>query len=108
MPLANGYPGGDTVYVYRPVDAANALTPPNVSLTATPTSFAYNGTSLITWVSTNATSCTKSWGANGTGGTYTTPALTTNTTYAISCTGSGGTATGSVSVGVGSAPIQPG
>lgn len=95
-------------YKYNGVTFNAPPTPPTISLTATPASVAYSGTSVITWTSTNSTSCTKSWGANGTGGAYTTPVLTTNTTYAISCTGSGGIATGSVTVGVGSAPIQPG
>lgn len=62
---------------------------PVITLSASPLSIAYNGTSTITWSSTDATSCTKSWGIASTGGTYTTPALTSTTSYAISCTGSG-------------------
>lgn len=81
---------------------------PTLSISASPSSIAYSGTSLITWSSTVATSCSTPWGSTLTGGTYTTPALTSNMTYSISCTGTGGTATGSVIVSVGSAPIQPG
>ncbi len=73
---------------------------PTITLSASPTSVAYNGTSVLTWSSTGATSCTTNWGSTATGGSFTTPALMTNTTYNLSCTWAWGTASGSVTVTV--------
>lgn len=59
----------------------------------------------VTWTSTNASSCSVSpsnW--TGTTGSQSTGALTANVAYLLTCTGSGGTATDSVTVNV-TAPI---
>jgi hypothetical protein len=51
---------------------------------------------MLTWSSTNATSCNASGGWTGalaTGGSQSTGALTTDTTYSLTCTGAGGTST---------------
>ena len=69
---------------------------PILSLTASPSSVTYSGTSLIAWSSTNATSCVTPWGSTATGGTYMTPTLTSSVNYLVSCTGSGGTGSRSV------------
>ncbi len=79
---------------------------PTVSVSASTGSIAYSGTSIISWSSTSATGCSTPWGSTATGGTFTTPQLVTNTTYVVSCTGSGGTASGSVTVNV--APLVSG
>ena len=69
---------------------------PTVSISTPPTFVPYGGTTLITWLSTNATSCytaggSGSWGSvNGTSGSFQTGALTTTTTYSITCSGPGG------------------
>lgn len=79
---------------------------PTVNISASPTSIAYNGTSTITWNSTNATSCSASGGVNGwsgsksTSGTFYTGALTNNETYNITCSNSAGSANGSTIVNV--------
>ena len=73
---------------------------PILSLTASPSSVTYSGTSLIAWSSTNATSCVTPWGSTATGGTYTTPALTGSVSYSVSCSGVGGSVNGRVSVGI--------
>ncbi len=65
------------------------------------------GTSVsLTWTSTNATSCTVTPGSfTGTSGTQSvTPA--TSTVYQLSCTGSGGTTSDSVTVSVNTPTVQ--
>ena len=82
-----------------------ASPPPTATLSANPTSVAYNGSATLTWNSTNATSCTASggWsGAKATSGTQTLTSLTSTATYTITCTGAGGTspaASATVTVG---------
>ena len=82
---------------------------PTVSIFANPSSINYGGNSIITWSSTNATSCNASGGANGwagtrnTSGTFNTGSLTNTTTYDIYCTNTAGAYVyNSVSVSVGS------
>ncbi len=81
---------------------------PVVTLSASPTTVAYNGTALLTWSSTNATTCLASsgWsGARSVSGTETTPNLLTSATFALSCTGPGGSDAKSVLVTVGTPPV---
>jgi hypothetical protein len=94
-------------------NCGNSLTvvapaPPTATLTASPTSITYGGSSTLTWSSTNATSCTGSgFSTSGaTSGAVSTGSLSTNTSYTVTCTGSGGSATDSATVVVGQAP-QP-
>ncbi|MDP2926816.1 MAG: hypothetical protein Q8N65_01620 [bacterium] len=71
-----------------------------------PVTIAYNTAATLSWISTNATSCTASsdWaGAKATSGSESTGSLTNSKTYTISCTGAGGTANDSVTVIVQSA-----
>ncbi|MCX6701587.1 MAG: hypothetical protein NTX96_00060, partial [Candidatus Zambryskibacteria bacterium] len=80
---------------------------PTVVLTANPTSVSYNGSSTLTWSSTNATSCTASGDWSGTkaiSGSESTGNLTSGKTYTITCIGLGGTVTAFTSVTVGSIP----
>lgn len=85
---------------------------PTVSLTANPTSVGFGGSSILTWTSTNATSCNASGGTNGwtgiqnTSGTFNTQALFSTTTYNITCTNGTGSATSSATVIVGNQPPQ--
>jgi len=85
---------------------------PTVSLTSSATNVASGGTVTLTWSSQNATACTAKDGWTGSqtpgGGTFTTPALTANTTFTLSCTGAGGTTSTSVTVTVTSPPAQGG
>jgi YD repeat-containing protein len=74
---------------------------PTVSISADPTSIQEGGSATLTWISTNADSCTIDQGVgsvaiNGT----TTVSPTSNTTYTITATGTGGTATSNVTVTV--------
>lgn len=72
--------------------------PPSVTASAV-TPIAYNGTSIITFSSANADSCTVNGTALGTSGTYITPPLTATAQFAVSCHGLDGS-TVSVSVEV--------
>jgi hypothetical protein len=90
-------------YSYRTVTfTGTSLPPPEVSLTANPTSIITGGSSTLTWGGiTDATSCTASgaWSGSKTiaGGTQVvSPAVTS--TYILSCTGLGGTTNASVAV----------
>ncbi len=69
----------------------------------------YNSSANLTWTSTNATSCYAStdWsGTKGTSGSETTYNLTYSKTYTITCTGSGGSASDSVTVNAQSQQIS--
>jgi hypothetical protein len=77
---------------------------PEVTLTADPESVTSGDSSTLSWISTNATSCTASGGWSGdkaTSGSESTGALTETTSYTLSCSGPGGTAQSSVTVSVG-------
>lgn len=76
---------------------------PTVTISANPTSVASGGSSILTWSSTNATSCTASGGWSGTkatSGTQTLTNLTSTATYTLTCTGAGGSANNSATVTV--------
>jgi hypothetical protein len=76
---------------------------PTVSLVASPSTIASGSSSMLSWTSTNATSCTASGGWSGSQpmtGSQSTGALKANGTYGLTCTGSGGSATQSATVSV--------
>src|SRR5206468_42460 len=81
----------------------NVALPPTVSLTASPTTVDYNGSSTLRWDGRRAASCTASGGWSGTkatAGSETAGPLTATVTFDLSCTGGGGTATASATVTV--------
>ncbi len=85
---------------------APASAPPTVNLSADATSVASGGTVHLVWSSQGATSCTASGGWSGTEaitGTATSPAITSNTTFTLSCTGPGGTTSQSVMISISAA-----
>lgn len=99
----SGRGGSATQSVNVTVDSATTPDPTTISLTASPTSVAYNGSSMLNWSSTNATACVASGAWSGTkavSGSLTLSNLTASGSYTLSCTGSGGTATQSVTVAV--------
>jgi hypothetical protein len=66
---------------------------PSATLSVYPTVLAGGESSVITWSSTNATSCTASGGWSGTvaaSGTQSTGALTADSTFSVTCSGAGG------------------
>lgn len=88
---------------------------PKVKVTATPSSVAYDGTSAISWVATDTTSCTLDSSPvllAPTGSQVVHPAnpnyqdwlKPVATTYTVTCTGAGGSASGSAAVTVTWAP----
>ena len=84
-------------YGYNNYQNYNYQTPnPTISIYANPTSVNYNGSSTITWSSSNANYCNASGGTNGwygnqnTSGTFYAGSLTNTTTYYITCTNNTG------------------
>ncbi len=84
--------------------AVTAAPAPTVTISANPTSLVLGQSTLLTWSSTNATSCTASnaWtGPEATSGTLSvTPATTGTVSYTLTCTGAGGSASNTASVNV--------
>ena len=101
---------GGSSYPCSATVAAGVALPPTVTLSANPTSTSINGSSTLTWTSTNATSCAASgaWSGSKTANATSTPVSSSQTityimppkTYTITCTGPGGT-TAPVSATVG-------
>ncbi|NNF16945.1 MAG: hypothetical protein HKN70_09370 [Gammaproteobacteria bacterium] len=82
---------------------------PTVSLTATPLSIPFEGTTTLSWTSEHASECTASGAWSGTlagSGTQVSASLSTNSTFMITCTGTGGSASDSLTVNV-AAPGAP-
>ena len=76
---------------------------PTVSLSASPTSVVTNGSTTLSWTSSNSTGCTASgdWsGSKTASGTQTISALTSNSNFSLTCSGAGGTANDTVNVSV--------
>lgn len=80
---------------------------PTINVTASPMSVAQGQSTTVSWISTNATSCTGSRGGSyPTSGSFIdTPSSTRS--YGMTCTGPGGNATDSVTVTVSAAPPPP-
>jgi trimeric autotransporter adhesin len=101
------------------VTATPLPTPTIVSFTALPTTLVAGGSTVLSWVSTSATSCAATGGSGAdtwTGSEPTTSLATAigplstagNYTYTLTCTGAGGTSTpSSVTVDVVAAPALP-
>ena len=76
---------------------------PIVNLSASPSSLPYNGSTTLSWSSSNTTGCSASgdWTGNkATSGSQTMSALTSNSSFSLICSGAGGSANDSVSVTV--------
>jgi hypothetical protein len=79
---------------------------PTITLSASTSTVNYGGSSKLTWSSTNATSCEADWTIKTSiNSSETLLDLTSTQDYAISCTGTGGTASTSVTVYVNDLPI---
>jgi uncharacterized repeat protein (TIGR01451 family) len=91
---------GSVVLRYRVSNTATVA--PTVSVYASPASVSSGNATTIYWSSTNASSCTVSPnGWSGTSGSQSTGALYSSQTYSVTCSGAGGSASGSVTVNVG-------
>jgi len=82
---------------------------PTVTIAANPASLVLGGSSILSWSSTNATACAASGAWSGTeavsGMQGVTPVATGTSSYALSCTGSGGSVTGTATVTVTAPPL---
>jgi len=111
-----GGSASDSVTVNVGAKPADPVIPaPTVDIKANnsdgPIDIAYNTAATLTWTSANAESCAASedWsGAKGLSGSQSTGNLTSAKTYAITCIGSGDSASDSVTVNVGSRPYSRG
>lgn len=86
---------------------------PTVTLNASPATVPSGGSSVLNWVSSHATACTASgsWtGSEPTSGSFTTPAITANANYILTCSGPGGStaAMASVTITSGNVVVSPG
>jgi hypothetical protein len=100
-------PGGSDHAGTYALSIVSAPPAPIVTLTTDGSSVASGSTVDLIWTSQNATACTASGGWTGkqpTSGTATSPALTANTTFTLTCTGAGGSTPKSVNVTVTAAP----
>jgi hypothetical protein len=96
-------PGG-TASASAPI-TVKPLPLPTVSLTATAAVVALAGTDTLRWTTTGATSCVASGGWTGTqsvSGTSEIGPITTQTLYTLTCSGAGGAASSSATVGISS------
>ncbi|MBI3775722.1 MAG: hypothetical protein HY273_09255 [Gammaproteobacteria bacterium] len=105
VPTSTPTPTPTPVPTPTPSPTPTPIPAPTVSLSATPSTVASGSTTLLSWSSTNASSCTPPagglWsGAKGTNGTETTVALTATSIFTLSCTGSGGTTSATATVTV--------
>ena len=82
-----------------PVIEAPAVVAPTVNLTASPASVARGGSITLSWSSTDANTCTASDSWSGLKATSGAQTMTLNNpaTFTLSCSGDGGSASGSVS-----------
>lgn len=83
-------------------------TAPTITFSANPTSITSGQSSTLTWSSTNATSCSASGGWSGSKNTSGTQSVTPSTTtaYTLTCTGAGGSTSGTFEVTVSGGILQ--
>ncbi len=99
----------DNVFVYRlsagtGSGGSGTTTPvPVVSMSASPATISSGGSTTLSWTSQNASSCTASggWvGTRATSGQQTISSLSASSTFTLTCSGNGGSASGSAAVTV--------
>ena len=113
------YPNCTTI-VQTPVPTTPSPTPatpptnqtaPTINFSAYPVSVAYNGSTYLTWSSSNATSCTASGGWTGnkspSGGNQIISNLTSDKIFTFSCTGNNKTTSKSIYLEVAPQVINP-
>jgi len=107
--------GSDEAGTYA-LNVSPAPAAPTVNLSADATSVTSGGTVHLIWTTTGATTCVASgggWSGSFTGtqaasDTATSPAITANTTFTLTCTGAGGQTADSVMVSVSSSSSSSG
>jgi len=101
----------EDVYIYKPNFGASTTpsSAPTVQISASPSSLTSGSSSTLTWSSTNASSCTASGAWSGTkaiSGSQSTGALTVNSTFTLTCTGTTGSTSRSTLVAVAAVPVM--
>ena len=82
---------------------------PSIQFSGSPTSVVYQGTTTLKWSATYTNSCSATGGWSGsrtTSGQITLSNLLSKTTYSLTCIGTGGTTTQSITINV-SSPLLP-
>lgn len=104
LPLGSGTQDNRAISINASYTVASTSPPsaPTVNLTASPDSINAGQSSVLSWASTNASSCSAPWTSSAitSGSQSVSPATTT--TYSITCSGVGGSASTSVTVSVAS------
>jgi len=97
----NGAGGSASDSVTVTVNAAPTVTAPTVILTASPSRVSRGGTITLNWSSTDANSCTASgdWSGTKAFAGSESIAISSAVTFTLTCSGDGGSASGSVSYG---------
>lgn len=104
-------PGGSDSATATVTVGAQPVNLPTVTLTANPTSVTSGGSTVLSWNSNNATSCSANssnsqWtGAKSTSGSMTVTNLNSTTTFTITCNNSAGSVSDSTSVSVINTPV---
>lgn len=94
---------------FSSVDIVVVYPVPTVTISASPKTLTPGGSTILTWSSSNADTCTASGDWSGSKGTSDSESVTPAEgvrTYTLSCTGQGGTGSKSVSVSVGYPPTM--
>jgi hypothetical protein len=102
--------GGGSTSRSVTVEVVPAAPLPTVTLTASPAQVTAGSSTTLTWSSADADSCTASGGWSGeraTSGSETVAGLSATTSFTLSCTGAGGTASSTATVGVSAPPPAP-
>lgn len=106
-----GNGGGTVLPSNPPVNPPLPAVAPTLTFTADSTSITSGGSVTFTWTSANATACSASmqgWSAaQPTAGTVTVPGITATQTYTLSCTGTGGSVSKSITVTVSQGSVPP-
>jgi hypothetical protein len=107
--------GPDQAGTYA-LNVSQAPAAPTVNLSADATSVTSGGTVHLIWTTTGATSCVASgggWmgtftGAQAASDSVTSPTITANTTFTLTCAGAGGQTAGNVTIKIGSSSSSGG
>lgn len=109
--LACSSNGGSAVSQSVTVNVAQSVAAPTVTVSAEPSTVAAGGSSVVSWTTSGAATCTASGGTGGwagskaaSGGSVSISPISASTTFTLSCTGTGGTAQGAATVNLEGAP----
>jgi len=102
----NGRAVNEPVYSNEVGPEAEIINPPTLTLTASPSSIGYNGSTTLSWSSSNADTLSSNFGETRLTGSKTV-SLRSSTTFRATATNRGGDTTREVRVNVGAPPPPP-